>query len=484
MNYKRRIMVGGLSVVMLGGLAWLALRPHEPVYQGKRVGEYLDQLAKAFENNRNPTPGRAYVEVKADDPAVKAIYACGPNAIPFLRRALRKKDGQAEKTMALLRTKLPARLSKRLPSSKSAYLAGLRDAAIRGLAALGPTAKEALPDLIDCFSDSISRNMAIYAVTEIGPQSENLPALLTILKTSSDPGARACAAMCIGIVGLAHRDVLAALLQASRDKTPYVRASAIGALGGLGSNALAAVPMLTGFLQEPDRDLRINTAKALWKIQGDTNAWATSLTKELEDEIAHPTQTPGYMFEHQSMLLILSHYLTEAGPSARAAVPLLENELGGNETKIGLPAARALWQIARQTNGILPMCLSAIRNSDPNVRLAGAALMAEVCVETRLPLPPEEDGLLTEADSFVRFYIARATWKLSGQTERTLPILIEGLHDHFTYYRNTEIRRLAAETLGEMGTNALPAIPALVETLNDGQEVVRVAATNALNAIR
>jgi hypothetical protein len=36
MNYKRRIMVGGLSVVMLGGLAWLALRPHEPVYQGKR----------------------------------------------------------------------------------------------------------------------------------------------------------------------------------------------------------------------------------------------------------------------------------------------------------------------------------------------------------------------------------------------------------------------------------------------------------------
>jgi HEAT repeat protein len=304
-----------------------------------------------------------------------------------------------------------------------------------------------------------------------------------ILRAANDADARSYAATCIGTVGLAHRDVLDALIQASQDQLWYVRTSAIGALGDMGREARSAVPMLTGFLQESNRVIRLGTAWALCKIQGDTNAFASLLTKELVAEISHPTQTPGYHFEHETMLLTLSHYLGESGPSARAAVPLLESELEQSETKISLAAARALWRISRETNGVLPICLSGIRNLDPNVRLAGAALMAEVCMETHLPLPPEEDGLLSDTDSFVRFYIARATWKLSGGTERTLPILIDGLQDHFTYYRNTEIRTLAAEALGEIGTHAIPAIPALKTALNDSQMAVRAAATNVLKRI-
>ena len=43
--------------------------------------------------------------------------------------------------------------------------------------------------------------------------------------------------------------------------------------------------------------------------------------------------------------------------------------------------------------------------------------------------------------------------------------------------------RLAAETLGQMGASARSALPALVVALNDNEEQVRAAATNALRQI-
>jgi hypothetical protein len=132
------MLLSGLAIVALGTLVWRVLSPREPEYRGKTVQVYFDQLARAFVNNRT---GRVYEEVKADDPMVKAIYACGPDAIPYLRRALRKKDGRAEKIISLLRAKLPASISKRFPPSKSDYVAGSRDAAIRSLATFGPTAR-------------------------------------------------------------------------------------------------------------------------------------------------------------------------------------------------------------------------------------------------------------------------------------------------------------------------------------------------------
>src|SRR5689334_15924156 len=174
---KRRMLLGGFAIAILGAIVWLISSSREPVYQGKTVREHLDQLAKVFANNRSFSSGRTYVEVKADDPVVKAIYACGPDAIPYLRRALRKHNGRAEKILTLLRTNLPTVMSKRLPPAKSDYLGGLREAAIRGLAPFGPAARDAVPDLIDCFHDIRARNMAYYAVTEIGLQSEHLPAL-------------------------------------------------------------------------------------------------------------------------------------------------------------------------------------------------------------------------------------------------------------------------------------------------------------------
>jgi HEAT repeat protein len=96
---------------------------------------------------------------------------------------------------------------------------------------------------------------------------------------------------------------------------------------------------------------------------------------------------------------------------------------------------------------------------------------------------PELHQMLASSDTAVQVHAAHALWTLNGETENTVPRLVSCLQDHFRYAQNREIRRLAAETLGQMGASARSALPALVVALNDNEEQVRAAATNALRQI-
>jgi HEAT repeat protein len=480
---KRRIAFAAAITMGMVGIIWIVTRPREPVYQGKRVGEYINDLALIIEHNSAPVPEMVRQGIQPDDPAIKAICAIAPEAIPYLRRAIRRKDSWQEKGLAFLRAKLPSRLSKRLPQARPMYLIGLREGAIRSCAAIGPSARELLPDLIGCFNDLRARNMAYYAVCEIGPQPENLTALIAILKTSGDRGARAYAAACIGKSGIVNRESISALTTAAQGPDPLVPIFALEALANLGPKAQSALPEIESLAKSPNRVIRVAAAGALWKIQGDTNRVIAMAMRELDDEIHGPTPSSSSRDSmHSWRLTGLCTLFGDIGPPAKAVAPRLRVALDEPSVPFAFSAALALWKITRETNGILPVCQATLGDFDPNLRLRAVELLTEICAETHMPVPNVEK-LLKSDDSFVRFYVARAMWKISADTERAIPILIEGLQDHFTYYRNTDIRKLAAETLGEMGTNARIALPALNIALKDGQLSVRIAATNALMQI-
>jgi HEAT repeat protein len=480
---KRRIVFAAALIAGIGGSLWIVARPHEPVYQGKRVSDYLNDLALIVEHNAAPVPEMVRQGIQPDDHAIKAIVAIGTDAIPYLRHALLRKDSWKEKSLAYLRARLPSRLNQRLPQARPMYLIGLREGAIHSCAAIGPPARELLPELIGCFNDLRARNMAYYAVCEIGPQPENLTALIAILKTSGDRRARAYAAACIGKSGIVNRESTSVLTTAAQSPDPIVPIFALEALANLGPKAQEALPEIESLTNSPSRVIRIAAAGALWKVKADTNGAIGMAMRELNDEIQHPMPRSASGDDmHSWHLTALCTLFGDIGPTAKEAVPELRAVLGEPSVLIAFSAARALWQITRETNGILPVCQAAVGEFDPNLRLRAAELLTEICAETHRPVPDAEK-LLKSDDSFVRFYVARALWKLTGDTERAIPILIEGLQDHFTYYRNTDIRRLAAETLSEMGTKAQIAVPALKVALNDGQASVRIAATNSLKQI-
>jgi HEAT repeat protein len=155
-----------------------------------------------------------------------------------------------------------------------------------------------------------------------------------------------------------------------------------------------------------------------------------------------------------------------------------------NDTNVWLriTAAEALWAINRETNDLVPICLEALQYFDRGVQAKGADLLDQFCVDRRVTLP-ELHEMLARADTAVRVHAAHALWTLNGERENTVPPLVSCLQDHFRYAQNREIRRLAAETLGQMGARARSAVPALVVALSDSEEQVRAAATNALKAI-
>jgi hypothetical protein len=69
-------------------------------------------------------------------------------------------------------------------------------------------------------------------------------------------------------------------------------------------------------------------------------------------------------------------------------------------------------------------------------------------------------------------------WLLQTQGKEGVPLLVKALRD-----RSADMRRQAANVLGLQGAEASDAVPALIEVLDDSENPVRLAATEALHLI-
>ena len=419
-----------------------------------------------------------------DTPGVRAICEMGPDAVPYLRRALRKKDSFYVKALIFLHAELPAALGRRLPDPKLEHLKSVSCCAANCLAAFGPLAKEAMPDLIDCFRDFRLVNSAYGAILRIGPGREDLPALLSLM-TGTNWAAPGYAAMCIGRIGVTNSEVLATLIIAARSGQQNTRFSAINTLGELGPKAIVALPVLTQNLSDSDSLIRVSSALAAWQIQGKTNAPVAFLAKELEIELDHgspPSTVPNNMGPHEFVLLEIAGVLHVIGSQAQPVVPLLRQLRNDTNVWLRRTATEALWTINRETNELVPICLEAVKYVDPGAPVIEAELLDQFCVEHHVALP-ELNEMLGSRDTRVQLHAAHALWTVTGETDKTVPALVRCLQDHFRCDKDGESRRLAAETLGQMGAGARSAVPALAVALRDSEEQVRAAATNALKAI-
>ena len=75
-----------------------------------------------------------------------------------------------------------------------------------------------------------------------------------------------------------------------------------------------------------------------------------------------------------------------------------------------------------------------------------------------------------------RVFSAKALWEITGQTNASLPILVEALKVENSFW--------AADILGSMGPDASLAIPALVDALQSGNSDTRLRARFALKKIK
>jgi HEAT repeats len=260
---RRKLLLAGLAaVVLLCGLGWLIVRAHEPpepVYQGKRLSDWLHENS-SLGGGRNPTVQEAFRQF-------------GTNAIPTLLRMLRAQDSKFKlKLIELAQKQHLIRIH--FVRAEDRHLD-----AVSGFSFSGATASNAVPALIQIYEERLSDSSQMataYALMCIGPAA--IQAVPTLVRTAGNTNSSArVRGVTIQVLGKIHADpelVVPVFTQCLTDSNLTVRGAAVQVLLPYGKDAKAAVPALIELLNGPDEFLKFEAQAALYKIDPE------ALTKE------------------------------------------------------------------------------------------------------------------------------------------------------------------------------------------------------------
>jgi len=229
---------------------WVAGCQQEPLYQGKPVTYWLDQLD---------------LKPDASEPR-EALRQIGTNAIPILINRLRSK--------APLSSRLVERYSfrwnwARRENERGEAAANRRRAsAAIGFVVLGDSARDSVPTLLKLIRseriESTSISAMVDSVGAIGPAaSEAVPCLVGLLPPAPcQYFTRRAACEALGSIHSKPELAIPALIKATSGH-PWIRPAAVEALAQFGEDARPALRVFEQGLQDPDENVRQSCTNAL-----------------------------------------------------------------------------------------------------------------------------------------------------------------------------------------------------------------------------
>ncbi|EEF61487.1 HEAT repeat domain-containing protein [Pedosphaera parvula] len=291
MRPNRRTLFIALLLLLISIIIWHLLRrsPHEPVYQGKSLTQWLQM---------GPSTLR-------DD----AFRNMGTNALPFLIHDLHSREIKwKDKCYFFLQ-----RYSVFRTYLRTGYQRHYQ--AFEALQALGSVGKPAIPAIADCLDNPTTALQAVNVLAYdprgytplLAPEATPallkaltnnnssvrtiaanalelsqtqpgviVPALIRALKDPAPEVRRMAAASFGGIYKKQSDIIVPALIETLDDKHPDVRKSAVWMLGRYGPASKAAIPKLTNLLKDAPSDLEKEIQTALQRIDpARTNQAAT-----------------------------------------------------------------------------------------------------------------------------------------------------------------------------------------------------------------
>jgi HEAT repeat protein len=181
--WRRHTALFGILACLVIGFAVVELQLKEPGYRGRRLSGWLAQLD--LESSRS------------SQEAVYAIQAIGTNAFPTLVRMIQSTDPWWKRRTLALNARQPFF---RVPVTPSIVF---RNRAVQAYSALGPRAKE------------------------------NIPELVRLLETESSCEVRSSAAAALGAIGPKAESAIPALFRATHDQSAEVRRESLWALANI-----------------------------------------------------------------------------------------------------------------------------------------------------------------------------------------------------------------------------------------------------------
>jgi HEAT repeat protein len=351
-------------LALLGGFAWVVLRPHEPVFDGKPLSVVLDEAyqherhAPSFYSGAYPAEPEIH-RMRAE----RALRALGTNALPLLVKMAGTRmsgfmglpGGPSFRGFVGAMAGAPEMGFLHLPPQE-----GKHEIAAWGLRLLGREARPAVPVMIRLLSDRDTevQRVAVVCLAGIGPEAaEAVPALVRMVENSS---------------------------RAKKYDLGLVY-TLVHALGEIGPAASAAASELAGMTNE-------FAAVALIKIrQGSFQPFFERL-KDTSD----PGKWARTAFEVERL-----------GTNADPAIPLLLAGFQHTNDRIRLAAARVVGQLRRQPELCLRPLVSLLDSTNKNSRRTALDALGDFGPAAK-PVAPEIARYLSDRDPGVRVQATNA----------------------------------------------------------------------------
>jgi HEAT repeat protein len=287
------------------------LREREPVYQGRRLSQWLESC--------DP-----YRDSPQFDEAVRAM---GTNVIPTLLGMLETKYSPLKQRLYALG--LYSRLGLHFTPTDIKHTL-----AVKGFRALGAAASNAVPALIELAEPTVfaspshsGADFALNALFVIGPS----PPLIRST-TSTNPNVRVIALFAMSHMGAESQRVVPVLIKSLRDPDRKARDTAflsLAILANEGGDAKAAVHPLLEALKDRSWHIRFTAAQTLGYIHSEPELVVPALMELLHDPV---------MDVHEAAADALGAF----GADGRPAVTQLLGMLSESNARVKVAASRAL----------------------------------------------------------------------------------------------------------------------------------------------
>ena len=175
------------------------------------------------------------------------------------------------------------------------------------------------------------------------------------------------------------------------------------------------------------------------------------------------------MEDDERRISLAARGLYVLGPEAAPAVPTLARYIG--DTGRGGLAAAILGKVGAPA---LPWLLNATASTNPFVAQGAMNGLVWMTQESESAIHAMVQ-LLRHTNSSVRMITAVNLRRVTTRLDLTVPALAAALADP-----EEDVQSLAARSLGEMGSNAQPALPALLRLMTSTNSPVASSASNAV----
>jgi HEAT repeat protein len=228
-------------------------------------------------------------------------------------------------------------------------------------------------------------------------------------------------------------------VEALKNQDASARSEAVDSLLGICTSLTAVLPALTDVLKEGDAVTRTQTAVAV----GEFGSRAINMVSVLRSALR-------------------TAVLTAVDADERSA------------------ASEALVQIGPQARSVLPVLVDNLKDELPTIRWTSANALGEMGSSAREAMPALTAIALNDNVPRVRVEAAVALWRIDRRPHRVVPVLIDALQE-----TDEVVRWIAADCLGDIGSDACDALPALREALNLPYKarLIRIGVATAIERI-